>query len=140
MRCWGDIVVGAIINRPQIQLSQCGVIVDASIKEIPGHYPQIAVDKYIVMPNHVHMLLLINNDYNKGNNGRLLIAPTSVSTAVKEMKRHVSKQLGFSLWQKSFHDEIIRNEEAYQNIRRYIDENPSKWAEDEYYGNNPDRY
>ncbi|MCL1857768.1 MAG: hypothetical protein FWF92_00865 [Oscillospiraceae bacterium] len=127
----GVIDVKAIINRPQIQLSEYGAIVDESIKKIPIHYPQIEIDKYVIMPNHIHIILFINND---NNNGRLIIAPTNVSIVVKELKRCVSKQLGFSLWQKSFYDHIIRDMQDYQIKWHYIDKNPEKWAEDEYYG------
>ncbi|MCL2776017.1 MAG: hypothetical protein FWD71_22130, partial [Oscillospiraceae bacterium] len=63
---------------------------------------------------------------------RALRAPT-VSRVINQMKGYVTKQIGFSIWQKLFYDEIIRNEEAYQNIWRYIDENLAKWAEDDYF-------
>ena len=49
-----------------------------------------------------------------------------------QMKRAVSKEAGFSVWQKSFYEHIIRNERDYPEIRQYIDSNPYKWAEDEY--------
>jgi len=49
------------------------------------------------------------------------------------MKGYVTKQIGFSLWQLRFYDEIIINEEAYRNIWRYIDENPTKLEEDDYF-------
>jgi len=52
---------------------------------------------------------------------------------VRSLKSYVTKQIGYSIWQKSFHDEIIMNEEAYQNIWRYIDENPQKCADDDYF-------
>jgi REP element-mobilizing transposase RayT len=125
----GNIAVGAIINRPQAQISEYGVVVDKAINEISIRYPQIMVNKYVIMPNHIHMILAINND----DNGRLLIAPTSISTAVQQLKRHVSKQIGFSLWHTGFHDRILRNREEYQVRWQYIDSNPARWAEDEYY-------
>lgn len=59
-------------------------------------------------------------------------APT-VSTIINQMKRYVTKQIGFSLWQKLFHDHIIRNEAEYQKIWEYIDTNHLKWQEDEYF-------
>jgi REP element-mobilizing transposase RayT len=127
--------VGAIINRPQaeacmqIKLSEHGMIVDETIKDISKYYPYVAVDKYVIMPNHIHMILIVN-DYDC--DGRLIIAPTCISTVIKQLKRHVSKRLGFSMWQKSFHDRIIRNEEEYRQICKYIDENPSNWEYDEY--------
>jgi len=60
-------------------------------------------------------------------------APT-LSTVINQCKGYISKQAGFSLWQKLFHDHIIRDEDDYQTKWRYIDENPARWAEDEYYG------
>ena len=53
---------------------------------------------------------------------------------VRNIKSYVTKQAGFPIWQKSFHEHIIRNEAEYQAIWRYIDENPARWTEDKYYG------
>jgi len=52
---------------------------------------------------------------------------------VQGLKGAVTRQIGFSLWQRSYHDHIIRNKEDYQRIWQYIDENPLKWTEDRYY-------
>ncbi len=113
-------------------LSEYGLIVEQAIKNIPDIYHEVNVIKYVIMPNHVHLLIETVPGTNHEENGRLLIAPT-VSTVVKQFKRSVSKQIGFSFWQKSFHDHIIRNQQDYQMICRYIDENPNKWREDCYY-------
>jgi len=105
--------------------------VELAIKKIPD-YSDTLVDKYVIMPNHIHILLSVNND---SENGRLRIAPTvNISVTIQQFKRRISKQIGFSLWQKSFYDHIIRDEEDYQIHLKYIEENPAKWAEDEYYG------
>ena len=119
--------VGAIINRPRnlVELSEYGRIVQSAIREIPVHYSGVTIENSVVMPNHLHMILAIDC-------GRLIIAPT-VSTIVQQFKRHVSKQIGFSLWQKSFHDHIIRNDRDYSNISEYIDNNPFRWQDDCFY-------
>jgi len=137
----GEVVVGAITNRPhidtnhafvdaKIKLSKYGRAVDIAIKNIPLHHRDVVVDQYVIMPNHVHIIVAINC-------GRLVIAPTqtktSISTIVKGLKTAATRQIGFSLWQKSFYDHIIRNEEEYRRISQYIDENPMRWREDEYY-------
>ena len=75
------------------------------------------------MPNHIHLLLQINTDHN----GRSMIAPT-ISTVVRLMKGVVSKQAGFTVWQKGFYDHVIRNDNDYPDIWNYIEGNPSKWA------------
>ena len=114
--------VGAAISRPDIvKLSAIGKIVNAAILQIPDHYANVIVDKYCVMPDHIHLILFILAD----ESGRQVAAPT-VSTVVGQMKRWVSKQLGFSIWQKSFIDRVIRNEKAYCNIWEYIENNPMK--------------
>ena len=84
------------------------------------------VDKYVVMPNHIHMILRIDNGPPRAS------APT-VSNAVGALKRLVNRRLGHDIWQRSFHEHVIRNEHAYREIWEYIDLNPAKWAEDRYY-------
>lgn len=117
-----------------IILSAYGKIIEKAIGDIPEFYPNIEVDKFCIMPNHIHMILLIYNEavgdkitFPEG--GRIISAPT-ISTVIGQMKRSVSKQVGFSIWQKSFYDHIIRNEKEYREIWQYIDENPIKWDED----------
>ena len=124
---WKD--VGAIIDRPKnVPLTNLGVIAQGSIEGISKHYPAISVDHYVIMPNHIHLLLQINTDVN----GRSMIAPT-ISTVLRLMKGTVSRQAGFSVWQKGFYDHVIRNENDYREIWEYIEGNPSKWVEDKLY-------
>ncbi len=85
------------------------------------HYPHISVDKYCIMPDHIHMIVHIHAD----ENGRQIAAPT-LSTVVGHLKRYVTKQLGVSIWQKSFMERVIRNEKGYEEVWQYIDNNPIK--------------
>jgi len=132
----GNIVtsVGAIINRPKtlVELTKYGDVAEKAIREISVCYQGIFVDKYVIMPNHIHMILVLQSKHESG--GRLIIAPTKVSAIVQQYKRSVTKLIGFSMWQKSYHDHIIRDEDEYQRIWQYINENPEKWTEDKYYG------
>ena len=124
-----DIAVGAAISRPSdVRLTRYGEIVDLAIRNIPSVYSRVSVDHCVIMPNHVHLILRIHG----GEDGRLIAAPT-VSTVVGQMKRWASKQAGILLWQKSYHEHVIRGEEDYRRIWEYIDTNPAKWAEDRYY-------
>jgi REP element-mobilizing transposase RayT len=122
--------VGADNIRPNKlpTLSEHGKIVDRAISSISIHYENVFVDKYCIMPDHIHMIIFILPN----ENGRMISAPT-LSTVIGQMKRWVSKQIGFSIWQKSFNDRIIHSEKGYQEVWKYIDENPLKWQEDEYY-------
>lgn len=94
------------------------------------HYKYIKIDKYCIMPNHIHIIVVINKI--EDNSGRIISAPT-ISTIIGSLKRIISKEIGFSIWQKSFHDHIIRNEKSYQKIWEYIDTNILKWELDSLY-------
>jgi len=124
-----SIAVGAAISRPpDVKLSGYGEIADRAIRNIPSVYSHVSVDHFVIMPNHVHLILRIHG----GEDGRMISAPT-VSTVVGQMKRWASKQAKTQLWQKSFHEHVIRGEEDYRQIWEYIDTNPAKWTEDRYY-------
>ena len=110
------------------RLSKYGEIVDKAINDIPSYYPFVSVDKYVVMPNHVHMLLRINTD----ESGRPMVAPT-ISTVVQQTKGVVSKKIGYSVWQKLYYDHVIRNNNDYEEIWNYIDQNPQNWEKDKFY-------
>lgn len=115
--------VGADIIRPQdVPLSAAGKIAAQGILQMAQHYENVAIDKYCVMPDHVHFILRIESDIG----GRIISAPT-VSTVVGSMKRWVSRQIGRPVWQKSFYDHGIRNQQDYDEIWEYIENNPLKY-------------
>ena len=105
-------------------LNDTGRIVEEAILAIPSHYPGAAIDKYVVMPNHVHWILTIPPEPER---------PLRVPQIVGQFKRAVSVKLGKSIWQLGFHDHVIRGEADYREIWTYIDNNPLKWALDKYY-------
>ena len=120
--------VGADIIRPDYEfiediefpLSDIGKIVETSVLNIPKHYEGFTVDKYVIMPDHIHMIISVYH-----TDGRIISAPT-VSTVVGQMKRWVSKQTGKSFWQKSFFDIIIDSDSVYNDVWEYINNNPRK--------------
>ena len=121
--------VGASIARPEKpKLSLFGDVVEQAILNIPKRYPMISVDNFVVMPNHIHLLLQIHAD----DGGRAMLAPT-ISKVVQQMKGYVTKKLGVSIWQKLFHDHVVRGETDYLEIWNYIEGNPSRWEEDCFY-------
>ena len=109
-------------------LTKYGAVVNRAIKNIPAIYPDVILEKYVVMPNHIHLLLRIDG----GEDGSADTAP-SVSVIVGQMKRWASKQAGHTLWQKSFHEHVIRGERDFLEIWKYIDANPYKWENDCYF-------
>ena len=121
--------VGASIARPEdVTLTAQGMVVKKAIQNISVCYPAISVDQYVIMPNHIHLLLQIHTDCD----GNAMQAP-AISVVVQQMKGFVTKQLGSSIWQKLFHDHVIRSEESYSKIWNYIVGNPMKWTEDCFY-------
>jgi len=102
-----------------ILLSPIGQIVNRTIQTITNHYTGVTVIKSCIMPDHVHILLFIQSD----PNGVTTSTP-EISVIIGQMKRLASRESGQSLWQKSFFDRIIRSEQEYTRICRYIDENP----------------
>lgn len=121
MLFWNN--VGADIIRPQnIQLSRIGKIAEQGILQIETHYENVFVDKYCIMPDHVHLILQI-----KANENGQKLSNTTIPTIIGSLKRWVSKQVGKPLWQKSFFDHGIRNQQDYDEIWKYIDDNPLKY-------------
>ena len=121
-----NLTVGAdALDGPRLQLTDTGKIVEQYILST-DRISDFRVEKYVVMPNHIHMILWIDS----GPPGAS--APT-VSDAVGALKRLVNRRTGHDIRQRSFHEHVIRNEQDYRDIWEYIDQNPVKWVEDRYY-------
>ena len=121
------ITVGkAALRLPQVELTEYGRITEKYIQNISVAYPHISVENYVIMPNHVHLLLLV------GDGGQGAARPT-VSAVVRSIKALVRKETGKSLFQNSFYDHILRDEQDFLIHWDYIETNPGKWAEDEYH-------
>lgn len=127
--CFLGNIVGVVTGHPIMKLSKCGKIVDISINNISNYYDNISVGRYCIMPNHVHLIININL---ADENGRPMTSPT-LSNIINQMKGYVTKQMACKVWQSSYHDHVIRNEQKYQKICKYIDDNPAKWVDDCYY-------
>ena len=112
----------------KIELSTFGMIIENEIKILNNTYENANVIKYVIMPNHIHMIIVINDK------GRPQVSPT-VPRAIKQFKGAITKKIGKSIWQTSYYDHIIRNEEDMYYHLQYIEENPKKWllGKDKYY-------
>jgi REP element-mobilizing transposase RayT len=136
-----DTSVGdGVLDVPKIHLTKFGKIVNDRIIEMNNIYKNVSVEKYVVMPNHIHLLIVIDS-YNESiyDGTSRTPSPTRqnsvISSFVSTFKRYTNKQIGYNIWQRSFHDHVIRDEEDYLTRWQYIDENPKKWliGKDEYY-------
>ena len=99
------------------------------IEYINENNSEVIVDKYVVMPNHIHLILIVNG----GSSGMPTPTNHTVPKLISSLKRFTNKKCGLSLWQRSYHDRIIRDEKEYLELCKYIENNPYKWLEDKYY-------
>ena len=99
----------------KVLLSNKGLVVKKYIENIPE------MKIYIIMPNHIHMILELENS-NK-----------NISKIVSSLKILTSKELGKSIWHRSFHDRVIRNERELELIWDYVEHNPERWRDDTYF-------
>jgi REP element-mobilizing transposase RayT len=115
-------ILGKIEEDNHIKLTKEGNIVKQNIYRLEEIYTNIIVDEYIVMPNHLHILILIN--YKDG---------ITISKIIKHLKTNISREIKYSIWQKSFYEHIIRNEKEYLKIKEYIKNNVINWRTDKYF-------
>jgi len=125
-----------------VQLSSIGDIVNEELKQSFDIRNELCCDAYVIMPNHLHILLWIKRDETNEQEGivRGGHLPQSISSFVAGFKSAVTKRvkqcdhsLGSSIWQSRFHDHVVRNEATYQRVFNYIHENPAKWIDDTFY-------
>lgn len=133
-QCLLSRIVGAdVLDGPFVELSAYGKIADKYINQLNDFYEHISVERYVIMPNHIHLLLFV-----RGNGPSRTSAPTSkqhstVSRFVSTFKRFCNKEYGENIWQAHFNDHIVRNRDDYEEHIRYIYENPMRWFYDELY-------
>ena len=124
--------VGDGLARPVLKLTNLGYTVEQQILAIPKRFPSVLVDTYVIMPNHIHLLLRLQDDA-----GPASPSPTvgNIIGAFKSLSTRAAKPYlgGKPLFQRSFYDHVIRDERDYEEVWAYMDGNPGKWAEDELY-------
>ena len=113
---------------PHPKLTPIGYVVEKYLKTIPG------IGAYVIMPNHVHMILHIAAaDMRRGPMWASAPTDANIPNLIRSWKVLISKELGQSIWQRSYYDHVIRDEYDYLVKARYIEENPVKWSSDDYF-------
>jgi putative transposase len=127
------------ITDHEMRPNALGDIVAACWRDLPVHYPATRLDEFVVMPNHVHGIVVLNQD--DGSDDRL----SELVRAFKAFSTRRINQLGASpelslggrpVWQRGYYEHVIRTEASLAQIRRYVVSNPAQWGLDE---NNPER-
>ena len=104
---------------------------------LPAHTVGIHMDKFVVMPNHFHGIVALENGCVGAGSKP---ARTPLPEVMRQFKTFSARKInqvrgtpGQAIWQRSYYDHIIRDESDYLRIWQYIDTNPAKWKEDEYF-------
>ena len=134
---FGDIVNG------EMGLTAYGRVVRESWYYLPNHYGYVELDEFVIMPNHVHVIITITGDTGVAVGAGLKPAPTmsakphGLPEIVRGFKTFSSRRInqmrakpGQPVWQRNYHEHVIRGERDLDHIRQYIRDNPTQWAED----------
>ncbi len=132
----GKIVGDGDLDVPHMILSDYGKITEKYILSINQAYKHISVLNYVIMPNHIHLIVMLYSDNNvfcdcNSTNP----ANDDIPMMISAFKRLINKEIGHNIWQRSYHDRIIRNETALNTIWDYIESNPVRWKKDCFYCN-----
>ncbi len=144
------------VHNDDVELSKIGAIIDRCWHDIPRHFPFVELDEYILMPNHIHGIIVIdkpdeNSDVSDRSDkfvetqnlaslqpkNRFGPQSQNLASIIRGFKAGVTKLSrpiypSFA-WQPRFHDHIVRNNADLERIRKYIRLNPSNWKNDEYF-------
>jgi REP element-mobilizing transposase RayT len=133
---FGEIIKG------QMQLNLIGQTVIALWKDIPKHFSNVELDEFILMPDHLHGIIIISQQEPSPNFPNKKYAatgtqPNSLGAIVQNFKsistrkiNRINRSPRNFIWQRNYHEQIIRDESTLQNVRQYIGDNPLKWQSD----------
>lgn len=138
------------IENGLMRVNQYGSIAHEEWQQTGIVRPDVVVDEFIIMPNHVHGILIFTDEHSHA--GTPTVCPPgfgygaagTLGTIIGQFKSIVTKRINqwrveqrlptpIAVWQRSFYERIIREENELNATRRYITENPLKWHEDEHY-------
>ena len=125
------------IENGETQLSSIGKYILECLNNLPMKLPYVFLDEYVIMPNHIHVIFVIDNPEEEISIKEKRFQPEkrSLSIVVRNFKSSVTllarqHSPETKIWQARFYDRIIRNEKELQAIRTYIQNNPLHWEQD----------
>lgn len=141
------------IENDEMQLSNAGKLAEKYWIEIPEHLKNVQLGEFLVMPNHIHGILILTDatvavemlhcNVSTGEPNPFMSdispKPGSVPTIIRSYKLICTKNINLQIpeldfvWQPRFHDRVIRDEMEYQRIVNYIINNPKNWGNDKFY-------
>ena len=115
-------------QEPCLELLRHGKIADKYICQMDTFYEYLSVDHYVIMPDHIHLLITINGHPGRGVPTEKQDRISLLAQFVGTFKRFCNKEYGGNIWQSRYYDHVIRNQQDYNEIWEYIENNPRKWA------------
>ena len=120
------IVGGGAYDAPNVALTDIGKIVQKQIVN-SNRIPGITVDKFVIMPDHIHLIVLVNKTATKGTSRAPSPTNAAIPHLVSTFKRFCHRDVGEKIFQRSYYDHVIRNQQDYDETWQYIENNPRKW-------------
>ena len=111
--------------------SKFGKLAEECLLQIPEHFSNVMLDKWVIMPNHIHAIIVLRSNVTDQQLPALSTIVGQYKAAVTKKSHVIAPEL--QIWQRSFHDHIIRGQQDYAKIWEYIENNPKKWEEDCFY-------
>lgn len=129
-------VFGSIVGE-EVALNELGKRVERAIAEMSRHYPEVYVDTFVVMPNHVHFIVKIENRPTNDENhlGKLVRKLKTFTATIYRKMKEADEITDFGidgLWQTDFWEVIVTNHDQLEGYRKYIRENPKNWSRDRF--------
>jgi REP element-mobilizing transposase RayT len=119
-------LLGEIVNG-EVHLSEWGQIAASTWEDLVNHNPGVGLDAYVVMPNHLHGIVIIKE----------LNPISSLPEIIRQFKTYSARRInqkrrmaGIAVWQRNYYDHIIRNQNDLERVRQYIQNNPQQWCDD----------
>ncbi len=128
-----SIVKGGSFDAATIELTLIGKEIVKTIDFIENQSVNILFDKYVIMPNHLHAIIILQGEPGGDGTPPLQKIIGQLKSFTNKRYNEINRTKSLILWQRSYYDHIIRNEKEYKEIWSYIDTNPSKWEEDKYH-------
>ena len=135
-KCLFSRIVGrGIPDAPDVQLSNFGKRIYDAIHYLSEHWTEVTIHNFVIMPNHVHILVSLRPTSGECCGASRMPRPTNATIPkfISSLKRFTNRRAGFDMWQTGYYDHIIRDEEDFLHRWQYIHNNPYAWLEDDYY-------
>jgi putative transposase len=129
---------GEVVNG-EMPVNNLAAVVRSCWDDLPNHYVNVRLDQFVIMPNHVHGIIMILEQSTvgatpasplQGKRNRLGDIVGSFKSAVTKRINEIQRTPGALLWQRGYFDHIIRDDRSMDRIREYIASNPQRWVSD----------